>query len=378
MINKRLLVKVLLAHNDENSFFDKKLKINLGGKEGKAKLLKHICALSNSNPNNNSYIVIGVEDQNNEIIGVDFFDDSKIQNLINAYLNPAPLVLYENIPFPHLKEGKVIGLVTIRPHKKETTLQKNIWKYKKGIQFLREGSMSVPNSKTISTSEDNNATVTALENRARNNIQLTLDGVMDFMNKHQGEMIAQYKVFKEFFVVCWSGLEKQVKGVTYYSRVDIELINEQVKLFYSNLDQVEISLSENEFIITEYIKLGINGIFKFYPLEEVRILFEENGNYLIHSKLLFELPYWDKKMLHHLMNSSHALVNKIQDDQKLNETEKQEQYHLCSLYMICLLFEIPNAKEGLERVRNLFKSKSSKLYQTYKDTQRVLRKIKYN
>jgi len=30
MINKRLLVKALLAHNDENSFFDKKLKLNLG------------------------------------------------------------------------------------------------------------------------------------------------------------------------------------------------------------------------------------------------------------------------------------------------------------------------------------------------------------
>jgi predicted HTH transcriptional regulator len=30
------------------------------------------CALSNSNPANNSYIVVGVEDQDNEIVGVDF------------------------------------------------------------------------------------------------------------------------------------------------------------------------------------------------------------------------------------------------------------------------------------------------------------------
>ena len=36
MINKRLLVKNLLAHNDENSFYDKKLQLNLGNKEGKA------------------------------------------------------------------------------------------------------------------------------------------------------------------------------------------------------------------------------------------------------------------------------------------------------------------------------------------------------
>ena len=56
MINKRLLIKNLLAHNDENSFYDKKRQLNLGLKEGKAKFLKHICALSNSNPKNNSYI----------------------------------------------------------------------------------------------------------------------------------------------------------------------------------------------------------------------------------------------------------------------------------------------------------------------------------
>ena len=156
------------------------------------------------------------------------------------------------------------------------------------------------------------------------------------------------------------------------------MINEQVKLFYSNLDEVEISFTENEFIITEYIELGINGAFKFYPLEEVRICFEENGNYSIHSKLLFKLPNWDKKTLHHLMNATQILVDKIKNEKQLNEKEEQEQYQICSLYMICLLFGIPNAKEDLERTRMLFKSKSTKLYQTYKDTQRVLRKIKYN
>ena len=61
MINKRLLIKSLLAHNDENSFYDKKRQLNLVQREGKAKFLKHICALSNSNPKNNSYIVVGVD-----------------------------------------------------------------------------------------------------------------------------------------------------------------------------------------------------------------------------------------------------------------------------------------------------------------------------
>ena len=42
MINKRLLIKNLLAHNDENSFYDKKRQLNLHTKEGKAKFLKQI------------------------------------------------------------------------------------------------------------------------------------------------------------------------------------------------------------------------------------------------------------------------------------------------------------------------------------------------
>ena len=87
MINKRLLIKHLLAHNDENSFYDKKRKIDISHKEGKAKFLKHICALSNSNPKNNSYIVIGVDDEDNNIVGVDFFegpfqDNDGISNVI--------------------------------------------------------------------------------------------------------------------------------------------------------------------------------------------------------------------------------------------------------------------------------------------------------
>ena len=56
MINKRLLVKNLLAHNDENSFYDKKRFIDIGQKEGKGKFLKHVCALANSNPKKTIHI----------------------------------------------------------------------------------------------------------------------------------------------------------------------------------------------------------------------------------------------------------------------------------------------------------------------------------
>src|SRR5690606_41764418 len=100
MINKRLLVKHLLAHNDENSFYDKKRFISIGEKEGKAKFLKHVCALAKSNHDNNSFIVIGVEDEDNMIVGVDLFDIIRIQNLVSAIMDTLPSITIQISPYP--------------------------------------------------------------------------------------------------------------------------------------------------------------------------------------------------------------------------------------------------------------------------------------
>ena len=378
MINKRLLVKALLSHNDENSFYDKKLKLNLSTKEGKAKFLKHVCALSNSNPNNNSYIVIGIEDKANAIVGVDFFDDSKIQNLINAYMDHPPLVLYENIPFPHLQPGKVVGLVTIRPIQHITSLRKNIWKYYGGAVFFREGSISTPKNFESALINSNKQKVESIEKHAQNNISLTLDGVIDFIQNHHNDLTTNYKVFKETFVVCWSGIPKKTDDKTYYSRVDIELINEQVKLFYSNFDEVEIAYTDDAFTLTEYVRLGLNTEYKYYPLEEVKISFNENGSYVIDTKLLFVPPQLDKVTLLHLFNANNRLLEKLKKRSPFTLKEESDLFNLCSLYMLCALNDIPKAMAYLEEAKSHLKQREEMLYQIYKDCQRILRKLKYN
>ncbi|MFT4669251.1 MAG: putative HTH transcriptional regulator, partial [Ulvibacter sp.] len=171
MINKRLLIKNLLAQNDESSFYDKKRQLNLHTREGKAKFLKHICALSNSNLANNSYIVIGVEDQDNEIVGVDFFDDSHIQNLVNAYLENPPKIQYENVPFPNLPKDKVIGLVTVKPKNNTSYFKKGIHTILINSAFIRHGSNTMPTEEKIKKNFQNSETVISIENNARNNIK---------------------------------------------------------------------------------------------------------------------------------------------------------------------------------------------------------------
>ena len=376
MINKRLLIKNLLAHNDENSFYDKKRKIDIGQKEGKAKFLKHVCALSNSNPKNNSFIVIGVEDEDNQIIGVDFFDDSKIQNLINAYFNNPPIVQYENIPFPHLPDHKVVGLVTIRPKEGLTSLKKNIWKYYGGSVFFRDGSISMPKVFKSEITDVNSKIVEAIESHAQNNIEYTLDGVFDFMKKRQ-DYNPKYIVFKEYFVLCWSGEKKQVKNETFYSRVDIELINEQVRLFFSTLDEVSITYTEHSFTIIEYLQLGLQDAYKYYPLEKTTISFSDSASYNIDSTLIFNPPQFDKKILHHIYNNNNAILEKLKKGQILNNNETKDLNNLPDTYLICYLNLFHEALDKLYEAKPFLKA-LPEIYRKYKDVLRILRKVKYN
>ena len=378
MINKRLLIKNLLSHNDENSFYDKKQKLSLHHKEGKAKFIKHICALSNSNPNNNSYIIIGIEDTENKIVGVDFFDDSKIQNLVNAYLKNPPKIQYENVPFPKLPRHKVVGLVTIAPNDKITSLSKNSWKYKSGSVFYRRGSNSMPVLTTFELKNTNQYIVESIEKNASNNIELTLNGVFDFINNHKLEYRPQYKVFKEQFVLCWAGKKELINKQEFFSRVDIELINEQVRLFFSALDEVQISYNSNSFIITEYILLGIDKNETHYPLEKTIIHFKDNGKHDIVKEMLFTPPKFDTGRIEHIYNNNNAIVSKIEKNMSLSVTEHEDVLRLPTNYLICYLNGYLDAPEYLRKAKEYIKNDTNKTtYLKYKEAMRVLRKVKY-
>ncbi|MFT3794416.1 ATP-binding protein [Flavobacterium sp.] len=377
MINKRLLIKNLLAHNDESSFYDKKRQLNLHTREGKAKFLKHICALSNSNPTNNSYIVVGVEDQDNEIVGDDFFDDSRIQNLVNAFLENPPKIQYENVPFPNLPKDKVVGLVTIRPKNKVSFFKKGIYNIVPNTIFVRRGSNSMPLEGPFEKNYQNTETVIGIENNSRNSIAYTLDGVIDFMNVKHKDISPKYKVFKELFVICWAGNKRKVREQTFFSRVDIALINEQIKLFYSAQDDVTIEYDDDTFTILEYVPLGLNDKTSYYPLEKQTIRFYDNGYYKIDREMLFEPPEFNRKMLFHIYNANLALIDKLQKGFTLTERENRDLHNLPSTFMICHLNGFDEAKHKLIDAKPLLKP-FPKVYTSFKEAMRILRKMKYD
>jgi hypothetical protein len=273
----------------------------------------------------------------------------------------------------------VIGLVTIKPKHKISFFKKNIYTIMANTVFVRRGSNSIPTEEKIPYSKLNVETLISIENNSRNSIAHTLDGVMDFVNVKHGDMNSQYKVFKELFVICWAGIPKKIRETTFLSRVDIELINERVKLFYSAFDVVTISYDEDHFTIIEHVPLGLNDQTSFYPLEKVTISFFDNGYYKIESKMLFDPPKYNIKMLHHIYNSNISLLSKLQKETVLSEREEKDLEQLPYTLMICYLNGFQEAKHKLIAAKTFYKNIKNPLpYINFKEALRILRKMKYN
>jgi hypothetical protein len=237
--------------------------------------------------------------------------------------------------------------------------------------------MSMPKVFDLQLNDSNSKIVEAIEQHAQNNIQYTLDGVFDFMNNRK-DYSPTYHVFKEYFVMCWSGQKKVVKNQTFYSRVDIELINEQVRLFYSTLDEVEIHYDSDSFQIVEYVNFGLNGQNKYLKLEETSITFFDNAQYNIETKLLFQPPVYDKKTLHHIYNINNALLEKLKTQKTLKKHEQEDLKNLPITYLICHFNGFDLALHQLEASKPLLAKHSENMYNLYKETIRILRKVKYN
>ncbi len=377
MINKRRLIKNLLAYNDENSFYDKKERLNLKNRRSKAKFIKHICALANANPYNRSFIVVGVEDETNRLKGVPFFDDSRIQSLIDNYLENAPKIQYENIKFSNLPRHKFIGLITIFPSQNIIRLRHNIWEYRARQIFVRRGSTSVAVPE-LKLDNRNRKIVEDLENQSKNNLEYTLESVLDFMQKHTKEHHPQYKVFQEHFILCWAGKIKKFEDETFYTRVDIELINEQTQLFYSDRDEVKIHVNHDSFIITEYVSLGISKTKNYYPLEKKVLHFKENGSYQIHTEVVFEPPKYSQESIDELLENSNAILKKILNTSNSNNHAVATQLTaLLHNYLVCHLYGMEEALHQIAKIKIIIQSmKNKRLYTKYKKVNRIIRKVK--
>ena len=179
--------------------------------------------------------------------------------------------------------------------------------------------------------------------------------------------------------MCWASEKKIINEKEYFSRVDIELINEQVQLFFSALDDVQISYNQNSFIITEYILLGLNTDEKHYPLEKTIINFKDNGKHDIVTEFLFEIPKYDETIIKHIYDNSNKIITKIVAETSLSVLDFDDVFKLPTNLLLCYLNGYLDAINQLKKARNYIKNLEDKTtYLKYKDVMRVVRKVKYN
>lgn len=343
MVNKRLLIKNILAHNGECSFFDKKRQLDLRTDQGQGKLLKHICALSNSNAQSDSFVVVGVDDSGAPY-GCDFVDDAEIQNLASANLQNAPKLKYENISFPGIPRDKSIGLLTISANPNTVSFKKQVSKIAHGSVYHRIGSKSVPvTSGTVLVYPENPGIVEGIYKYSANSIKGMLDGVFEFFGAWEGNYNPQYIVFKEQYVICWRGFHEK----EFFSEVDVQIINEEVRLFFSAVLNVKIHISEDEFKITEYRNLGYGDNFRYYPYAETIISFGNTGEYSIKRKNVFTPPLYPKNEIVSLYQKTKILEKKYLATKTLSPEEYQFWEGIANYYLICYFNGIPEAKQDL-------------------------------
>jgi hypothetical protein len=139
-----------------------------------------------------------------------------------------------------------------------------------------------------------------------------------------------------------------------------------------------ISYNQNQFIITEYVAMGLNDKTSYYPLEKKTISFFNNGYYKIESDFLFEPPQFNKNMLLHIYENALKLVNDINKNNSLNTHPTKNIEDLPYVLMVCYLNFFKDAKKSLIGLKDFYKNyKSGVWYNNFKETLRILRKVKY-
>lgn len=341
MVNKRQLIKNLISHNDESTFFDKKESIDLKSEKGKAKLLKHICALSNSNPENDSFLLVGISNDN-EIVGTDFIDDADIQNIVNSILQNAPLVKYENISFPNLPKEKSVGILTIRGNSLITTFSKKVGGIDTTSIYHRVGSKSEPSNGKISVDIVNKEVVNEIYDYSRNNIKLLLDGVLEFYDLWDSDYNPTHIVFKDQFVVCWAGYRIDDD---YFSEVDIQIINEAARFFFSAVQEVKINITDELINVIEFQRLGFDDKFDNYPTYSNSITFNDNGSYKIQKEFIFTPPKFRVEEIENLYKRAKEFESRFKSKGQTQIDDWEFGEGLANYYLLCYLNGIEEARQ---------------------------------
>ena len=93
--------------------------------------------------------------------------------------------------------------------------------------------------------------------------------------------------------------------------------------------------------------------------------------------MLFDPPQFNKRTLYHIYNANNAIIEKLKKNIPLNTSEEKDLKSLPATYLICFLNDFIDAKDKLMESKPFLKKQNGSIYNSYKETARILRKMKY-
>ncbi|MDN3653605.1 ATP-binding protein [Thalassotalea ponticola] len=307
MLNRNKLLQLSLSEiPSETEYLDYKQQIDITSESGRAKLIRLICAMNNSNPNAHSFIFVGIGDDKT-IIGVPFLDDAKFQNAVKGFISNCPKLSYENINFNDTAPEKFIGIITIYPSENISYVAKNIWKLKEGDKFIRRGSTT---EKYDGDNEHLHKNIRVKQNQFESNqltqkatvsLGSTLDAVISFYNDTDKEYNPRHYVFNDQCVVGISTWYEE--NSDYHSEVTVSILNDQVTYFWSALDTVKIECLEQHILIEEQALVFWQGERIYFPFKLTKLDFSKLGSYSVQKKLLLSMPHLTTEEIADFINS---------------------------------------------------------------------------
>ena len=188
-----------------------------------------------------------------------------------------------------------------------------------------------------------------------------MDCIFEVINFWSTEYNPQYIVFKDQFVLCWSGW----KGLNFYSEVDIHIINDGVRLFFTANTDVKIEIHEDVFSIEENVYLGYDEKSFYVPFEVTFIRFDDIGSYSITKEYVFEPPVFPRDEMLDLYKrckgEEHDVLANDKDDNSVPFNEGIALY-----FFVCYLNGIHEAREDFLRSRQYVDGASGQWYASCK------------
>lgn len=315
MLNRKKLIQISLSEiPSETEYLDYKQKINLFSDSGRAKIIRLICAMNNSNPKSMSFIFVGIGD-NKELVGASFFDDADFQNAIKDFLPDFLKLSYENVKFPGLPEGRFIGVITIYPSQAGSSICKDIWKLRKGDKFFRRGSITERSAGPRNRSIKNNQFESEqLVKRATVSLGSTLDTFLKFYKETSESYNPEHYVFNDQYVVGITQWRDDSSNLS--SEATVTLLNEEVSFFWSALEYVKITCTRQQVVVEEHALVFWNGERRYMPIKSLIIDFSSPESYSVDKSVVARIPSLSQADIENFMSQYQC---KIKSDENYLE-----------------------------------------------------------